>query len=121
MYKFKKNPCLDSPKPKKSPKVSPKPKKSKKSKKSKKPNYYNPYYNPYEHEYKHDISPEEEVFFQKHGINTDFENLKKNYRLLQISLHPDRGGDPEEFKKLQELYDLRYKVMFYKNFKVEKF
>jgi curved DNA-binding protein CbpA len=34
--------------------------------------------------------------------------LKKNYRLLQVSLHPDRDGDPEEFKKLQELYDLRY-------------
>jgi hypothetical protein len=64
---------------------------------------------PYD-DYKHDLSPDEEVFFQKYGIevDVDFKNLKKTYRNLQTRLHPDRGGDSEEFKKLQKLYDKRY-------------
>ena len=28
--------------------------------------------------------------------------IKKAYRKKALRMHPDKGGDPEEFKKLQE-------------------
>ena len=32
------------------------------------------------------------------------ENIKKNYKKLALKYHPDRGGDPELFKKISEAY-----------------
>jgi len=34
------------------------------------------------------------------------EDIKKAYRKKVIRLHPDKGGDPEEFKKLQAAYEV---------------
>ena len=34
------------------------------------------------------------------------EDIKKAYRKLALKHHPDRGGDPEQFKKLQEAYEV---------------
>mgnify|MGYP003303003705 CR=1 FL=1 len=31
--------------------------------------------------------------------------IKKAYRKKALRMHPDKGGDPEEFKKLQAAYD----------------
>jgi len=33
-------------------------------------------------------------------------DIKKAYRRMAIQKHPDKGGDPEEFKKLQEAYEV---------------
>lgn len=34
------------------------------------------------------------------------DEIKKAYRKLAIKHHPDKGGDPEEFKKIQGAYDI---------------
>jgi DnaJ family protein A protein 2 len=34
------------------------------------------------------------------------EDIKKSYRKKVIKLHPDKGGDPEDFKKLQAAYEV---------------
>jgi DnaJ-class molecular chaperone len=36
--------------------------------------------------------------------DADAETIKKAYRKMAINHHPDKGGDEEEFKKLQEAY-----------------
>jgi DnaJ family protein A protein 2 len=36
--------------------------------------------------------------------DADGETIKKAYRKMAINHHPDKGGDEEEFKKLQEAY-----------------
>ncbi len=41
------------------------------------------------------------------GLNTSAsdDDVKKAYRKLAMKHHPDKGGDPEEFKKIQTAYD----------------
>jgi DnaJ-class molecular chaperone len=41
------------------------------------------------------------------GLNRDAspEDIKKAYRKLAREHHPDKGGDPEKFKKVQEAYE----------------
>uniref|UniRef100_A0AB39JCM3 Dnaj Domain-Containing Protein n=1 Tax=Florenciella sp. virus SA2 TaxID=3240092 RepID=A0AB39JCM3_9VIRU len=34
------------------------------------------------------------------------ENIKKNYKKMALKYHPDRGGDPEMFKKISEAYQI---------------
>lgn len=34
------------------------------------------------------------------------DDIKKAYRKKVIKAHPDKGGDPEEFKKLQAAYEV---------------
>ena len=36
---------------------------------------------------------------------TTAEELKKQFRAYCVSMHPDKGGDPEEFKQMMEEYD----------------
>ena len=38
------------------------------------------------------------------GENADEQEIKKAYRKLSLRHHPDRGGDAEEFKKINEAY-----------------
>ncbi len=38
--------------------------------------------------------------------NATEEEIKKAYRKLALKLHPDKGGDPEEFKKIRTAYDI---------------
>jgi len=38
--------------------------------------------------------------------NATQEEIKKTYRKLAIKTHPDKGGDPEQFKKIQGAYDI---------------
>jgi len=33
------------------------------------------------------------------------DEIRKSYRKKAIRMHPDKGGDPEEFQKLQQAYD----------------
>ena len=35
-----------------------------------------------------------------------FEQIKKKYRQLSLQTHPDRGGDAEEFQKINEAYEI---------------
>lgn len=34
------------------------------------------------------------------------DTIKKQYRKLALQYHPDRGGDPEQFKKIQKAYEV---------------
>ena len=36
---------------------------------------------------------------------TTAEELKKQFRAYCVSMHPDKGGDPEEFKAMMAEYD----------------
>ena len=38
--------------------------------------------------------------------NADEQKIKRAYRKLAMKHHPDRGGDPAEFAKVQEAYDM---------------
>lgn len=38
--------------------------------------------------------------------STSFEDAKRIYRKKMLELHPDRGGDPEDMKKVKEAWDL---------------
>jgi len=37
--------------------------------------------------------------------------IKKAYRKLALQKHPDKGGDPEDFKKIQDAYECTSQVM----------
>ena len=39
-----------------------------------------------------------------HGVR-DFSEVKRNYRRLAKEHHPDAGGNPDEFHKIQNAYD----------------
>lgn len=45
-----------------------------------------------------------EVLGLQKGASED--EIKKAYRKLAMKHHPDKGGDPEEFKKIQAAYDI---------------
>jgi len=47
-------------------------------------------------------------YYQVLGIsrNSDEQEIKRAYRKLAMKHHPDRGGNPEEFAKVQEAYDM---------------
>jgi len=34
------------------------------------------------------------------------EEIRKAHRKLVIKLHPDKGGDPEKFKEMQNAYEV---------------
>ena len=36
---------------------------------------------------------------------TTAEELKKQFRAYCVNMHPDKGGDPEEFKQMMAEYD----------------
>jgi curved DNA-binding protein CbpA len=40
------------------------------------------------------------------SLPSDPLDLKKAYRHAALQNHPDRGGDPEMFRKVQEAYEL---------------
>lgn len=47
-------------------------------------------------------------FYEVIGVPQDAsqDDIKKAYRKKVIKAHPDKGGDPEEFKKLQAAYEI---------------
>jgi len=49
-------------------------------------------------------------FYDVLGVdkNVDRGELKKRYRKLAMKHHPDRGGDPDTFKKINQAYDVLY-------------
>jgi len=53
------------------------------------------------------LYPDEIKLFKKYNLKVDTDNLKKNYRDLQVKLHPDKGGNAEEFKYMMEWYRFR--------------
>ena len=44
--------------------------------------------------------------YQRLGLEHDADEgkIKKAYRMLALKKHPDKGGDPEEFKLIAEAY-----------------
>lgn len=42
----------------------------------------------------------------KIDIDADFEQIKKGFRKQALIYHPDRGGDEETFKKIQNAYEI---------------
>ena len=36
------------------------------------------------------------------------DEIKKSYRKMAIKMHPDKGGDPEKFKEIQNAYDILF-------------
>ena len=38
--------------------------------------------------------------------NATPQEIRKAYRKLAIKLHPDKGGDPEKFKEMQNAYEV---------------
>lgn len=40
------------------------------------------------------------------GVNADTNEIKKAYKKKAIKLHPDKGGNPEEFKALAEAAEI---------------
>lgn len=40
------------------------------------------------------------------GIDAENEEIKAAYRILAQRFHPDKGGDPTEFRMIQEAYDI---------------
>ena len=57
------------------------------------------------------LYPDEILLFKKYKLETNLSNdqLKENYRILKVKLHPDKGGNAHEFKKMYELYEYRKK------------
>eukprot|EP00514_Thraustochytrium_sp_LLF1b_P002620 CAMPEP_0184522850 /NCGR_PEP_ID=MMETSP0198_2-20121128/8519_1 /TAXON_ID=1112570 /ORGANISM="Thraustochytrium sp., Strain LLF1b" /LENGTH=471 /DNA_ID=CAMNT_0026913739 /DNA_START=176 /DNA_END=1591 /DNA_ORIENTATION=+ len=51
---------------------------------------------------------EHTAYYDLLGVKPDAtpEELKKAYRKTALRLHPDRGGDEEEFKKMKSAYDV---------------
>jgi len=47
-------------------------------------------------------------YYQILGVdkNATQEELKKAHRKLALKCHPDKGGDPEKFKEINEAYDV---------------
>ena len=43
------------------------------------------------------------------------DDIKKAYRKLSLKHHPDRGGDAEQFKKINEAYKSLHRFNFEKN------
>ena len=48
------------------------------------------------------------VFYDELGVSTDCSEgeLRKAYRKLALKNHPDKGGDPEKFKKINEAFSV---------------
>ena len=46
-------------------------------------------------------------YYETLGVSRDAaaDDLKKAYRKLAVKNHPDKGGDEEVFKKIQEAFD----------------
>ena len=46
-------------------------------------------------------------FYKDLGVSqkADNDEIRKAYKKKIKDLHPDKGGDPEKFKKIQEIYE----------------
>ena len=46
-------------------------------------------------------------YYEILGVNEDAgqDEIKRAYRKLVVIHHPDKGGDKEQFQKIQEAYD----------------
>ena len=47
-------------------------------------------------------------YYKVLGVNesSSQDDIKKAYRKLSLKHHPDRGGDEEQFKKINEAYSI---------------
>ena len=76
--------------------------------------YGNKRFNPFTHEFiDEDLTSEiENEDFKPLRKSKSFEELKKSYHKLCREYHPDKGGDEEKFKNLNNLYhnlELRFR------------
>ena len=51
---------------------------------------------------------QDDTLYKELGLNKNAtaSEIKKSYRQLALKHHPDRGGDPEKFKKIQAAYEV---------------
>lgn len=47
-------------------------------------------------------------YYKEFGVNTkaDIDEIRKAYKKKMKTMHPDKGGDPEKFKRMQEIYEV---------------
>lgn len=59
------------------------------------------------------LTPSEKRLFAKYDIpleqHLDKDSLKKLYRKLQVKIHPDKGGNENDAKEMNQLYERRYR------------
>lgn len=56
------------------------------------------------------FSGTQEDYYKLLGVekSSSDKDIKKAYKKLTLQHHPDKGGSPEEFKKIQEAYEVRF-------------
>lgn len=57
------------------------------------------------------FSDSKEDYYNLLGVSksSSDKDIKKAYKKLVVKHHPDKGGDADEFKKIQEAYEVTFK------------
>lgn len=63
------------------------------------------------------MNPDEAIKLLELNLNEEAteESLKKAYRRMALKHHPDRGGNPDDFKKIKDAYETATKYLQQRN------
>lgn len=66
------------------------------------------FFNPFRGAFHTQHSQEDNEYYDIMGLDrsANIDEVKRMYRSRAMQLHPDKGGDPEQFKKLSEAYEV---------------